>query len=166
MCFRQCADCMSRLPTISQRDSAEEVHSIMEMDNLPVTAKQIAKTSAKDQTLATVITIVQHGRWPSKRTMDLLPYYHRRNELTVIDGCLLWGRRVIIPQKLCELLLAELHVNHIGMSKMKALAGSYVWWPHLNDDIEEFCRKCNECLLSSDNPATAPLHPWLVPKQP
>jgi len=36
----------------------------------------------------------------------------------------------------------------------------------LNDDIEETCHKCNECLLSSDNPATAPLQPWLVPKQP
>ena len=36
----------------------------------------------------------------------------------------------------------------------------------MNTNIEETCRKCNKCLLSSDNPSTAPLHPWLVPKQP
>ena len=83
-----------------------------------------------------------------------------------MDGCLLWGRRVIVPQKLQKLLLAELHANHIGMSRMKAIARSYIWWPQLNTDIEETCRKCNKCLLSSDNPSTAPLHPWLVPKQP
>ena len=39
-----------------------------------------------------------------------------------MDGCLLWERRLIVPQKLQKLLLAELHANHIGMSRMKALA--------------------------------------------
>ena len=162
----QCADCMSRLPSESKRDGAEEIHSIMEIDNLPITASQIAKASAKDCTLAMVLTAVQHGRWPPKPTADFLPYYQWRNELTVLDGCLHWGRRVIVPQKLQKMLLAELHDNHIGMSRMKALARSYIWWPNLNTDIEETCRKCNECLLSSDNPETAPLHPWLVPQQP
>ena len=74
--LNQCADCMSRLPSESQRDSAEEIHSVMEIDNLPITASQIAKASAKDHTLATVITAVQHGRWPSKPTTDILPYYY------------------------------------------------------------------------------------------
>ena len=160
--LNQCADCMSRLPSESQRDSAEKIHSVMEISNLPITASQIAKASAKDRTLAMVITAVQHGHWLSAPTVDILPYYRRQNELTVMDGCLLWGRRVIVPQKLQELLLA----NHIGMSRMKALARSYVWWPQLNSDIEETCRKCNKCLLSSDNPSAAPLHPWFIPKQP
>ena len=83
-----------------------------------------------------------------------------------MDGCLLWGQRVITPQKFQEMLLPELHVNHIGMSRMKALARSYTWWPWLNSDIEETCRKCNECSLLSDNPIAALLRPWLVPKQP
>ena len=157
---------MSRLPSESQRDSAEKIHSVMEINNLPITASQIAKGSAKDHTLAMVITAVQHGRWLSAPTVDIVPYYRRQNELTVMDGCLLWGRRVIVPQKLQELLLVELHPNHIGMSRMKALARSYVWWPQLNSDIEETCHKCNKCLLSSDNPSAAPLHPWFVPKQP
>ena len=64
------------------------------------------------------------------------------------------------------MLLDELHAHHIGMSRIKALARSYVWWPQLNVDIEETCCKCNQCLLSSDNPVTAPPHPWLVPQQP
>ena len=87
--LNQCADCMSRLPSVSKRDSAEEVHNIMEMDNLPVTASQITKVTVSDRTLSTVITAVQHGCWPSKLTEDLLPYYRQWNELTVINGCLL-----------------------------------------------------------------------------
>ena len=108
---------------------------------------------AKDCTLAMVLTAVQHGCWTSNLTPDLLPYHQRRDELTVMDSCVLWGRRVIIPLKLQKMLLAELHTNHIGMSQMKALARSYIWWPQLNTHIEEVCHKCNECLLASNNPA-------------
>ena len=58
---------MSQLPSESQCDSAEEIHSIMDIDNLHITA-----VSVKDQTLATVITAVQHDCWPSMLTTDLL----------------------------------------------------------------------------------------------
>ena len=50
------------------------------------------------------------------------------------------------------MLLVEFHVNYIGISRMKALAKSYIWWPRLNSDIEETCHKCNECLPLSDKP--------------
>lgn len=161
-----CADCMSRLPSFSRRDSAEKVHVIMAIDELPITAAQVAKETSRDKQLATVLTSVQHGRWPSKISDDLLTYYRKANELSVIDGCLMWGRRVIIPECLRKMLLAELHVNHIGMTRMKSLARSYIWWPRLDAQIEEMARVCDECALVADNPAKTSLHPWLVPKQP
>ena len=46
--LNKCADCMSRLPIESDRDGAEEIHSIVETSALPVTAALIAKASAKD----------------------------------------------------------------------------------------------------------------------
>ena len=52
----QWADCMSQLPSICKHGSAEEIHSIMEMENLSLTANQIAKASDNDQTLTNVIT--------------------------------------------------------------------------------------------------------------
>ena len=71
----KCADCMSRLPSFSKRDSAEKVHVIVAIDDLPVTAAQVAKESSKDKHLASVLTSVQHGRWPSKISDKLLPNY-------------------------------------------------------------------------------------------
>ena len=125
--LNQCADCISHLPIVSKHDSAEEILSVMEINTVPIKANQIAKATTSNQTLSTVVTAVLHGQWPSKSTATLLLYCRRRNESTVMDGCLLGGRRVIIPQKFRKMLLAGLHVNHIGMSRMKALFRNYIW---------------------------------------
>ena len=52
--------------------------------------------------------------------------------MALYDGCVLWGKHVTIPQKLQSRLLGELHVGYIGVCRMKALAGSFIWWPGLS----------------------------------
>ena len=47
---------MLRLSSFSKCDSAEKVHVIMAIDELPVTAAQVVKESSKDKHLATVAT--------------------------------------------------------------------------------------------------------------
>ena len=67
-----CADCLSRLPLSSQvRDSAEKIHVSVQMDDLPVTATQIAKESKHDKELAVVLKSLQHGHWPTDIALDL-----------------------------------------------------------------------------------------------
>ena len=67
---------------------------------------------------------------------SIQPYYHRKTELSVQDGCLLWGRRVIIPPQGWKKVLEELHAAHPGISHMKSLAQSYMWWPNMDAEIE------------------------------
>ena len=43
----------------------------------------------------------------------LLPYFNKRQELTMQDGCLVWGGRVVIPSPGRESLLGELHGGHL-----------------------------------------------------
>ena len=73
---------------------------------------------------------------------ELQPFFNRRHELTVIDGCILWGGRIVVPHPGRPTVLKELHDTHVGISKMKSLAGSYVWWPSLDGDIERIVRLC------------------------
>ena len=51
--------------------------------------------------------------------------------LSVLQGCILWGVRVVISKSCQVLVVQELHEAHQGMSKMK------IRWPKLNQDIEE-----------------------------
>ena len=46
---------------------------------------------------------------------DLVNYHQKKEELTLHDGCVLWKKHVIIPQKLQSRLLGELYIEHIGV---------------------------------------------------
>ena len=88
------------------------------------------------------------------------PYLCRRNELSVENSCLLWGTKVVIPFQLRQKLLTELHENHPGIARMKALARSYIWWPNIDNDIEMTVKSCNSCQMNQTMPSKAPIHPW------
>ncbi len=86
-----------------------------QIENLSVTAK----TSRKGVILSKVLHFVKFG-WPSQVEVDLKSFYQRRNELSCEAGCVLWGTRTVIPQKLrFQLLIKELHWKHPGMMRMK-----------------------------------------------
>ena len=104
--------------------------------------------------------------WPASVPEALKPFQNRRTELTVEDGCLLWGTRVIIPKKLQGSVLNELHSSHPGISRMKSLARSYAWWPGMDQCIEDLVKGCLPCQSSKNSPAVAPLHPWIWPTKP
>ena len=163
----QCADCMSRLPITGQsRDSAEKIHVIVQTDDLPVTASQVATESLRDSQLSIIMKAIQHGHWPTDSSVDVNPFYKRLHELSIVDVCILWGTRVVIPKIFREPLLKELHCTHLRMSHIKSLAHSYFWWPHLDLQIEDISHNCVECSITSRNPPKAPAYPWLVPQNP
>ena len=60
--------------------------------------------------------------WPDKQTaLEITPFFNKRHEITVEDGCLLWGIRVIIPAQFRTRVLCELLTGHPGIVRMKSL---------------------------------------------
>ena len=94
------------------------------------------------------------------------PFCKRKAELSVLDGCVLWGSRVVVPPPGRQSVLEELHDTHLGASKMKSLARAYIWWPKMDNDIENLAKSCPTCQQTSAHPRKAPLHPWEWPSQP
>ena len=80
--------------------------------------------------------------------------------MSVESDCLIWGNRVIILFHLRNKILTELHENHPGIVRMKALACSYVWWAGMDIEIENTVKSCNACQINHIMSAKAPAHPW------
>ena len=91
----------------------------------------ISKYTRTDKVLSKVIRQVQEGWMPT--SAENQPYRQRLNELSVEQGCLLWGARVVVPEKLRSDVLDLLHATHAGIVSMKAMSRSYFWWPGLNN---------------------------------
>ncbi|XP_055721195.1 uncharacterized protein K02A2.6-like [Salvelinus fontinalis] len=156
------ADALSRLPVpeiISQEEENDQVLMIDVLDDAQVNTAQIRQWTSKDVTLSQVHAFILKG-WPTVTEPQIMPYYTRRLALSVRDGCVLWGSRVVIPPQGRGLLLKLLHQSHPGMSRMKGLARSYVWWPKMDHDVENEVSRCEDCQSNRKSPPTAPLHPW------
>ena len=113
-----------------------EIFQVSYFDELPVAAKQINQATSRDPVWL-AYEVVQDG--------NVKPYFVRRHELSADQGCVLWGRRVVIPPCYRERILDDLHDQHLGMCRMKALARSYLWWPKSDQDIEVKVRGCGVC---------------------
>jgi hypothetical protein len=158
------ADLLSRLPVGDPEGADPDENYVFSTvcDTLPVTAADIARYTSKYIILAKVYDHTMSG-WSACCNEPYLqpsPYFDRRHELSIEDGCILWGRRVIIPQQLQRHMLNELHEGHPGMTRMKALARSFVWWSGLDNDIEDMIRVCSLCLDNRKSPKPVPLLLW------
>lgn len=164
------ADTLSRFPIDTDDDAeldygAAKVNKL-QLSKLPITASQIAMATKNDILLSRVMYFVKNG-WPcEKPENELLPFYRVRDELTVEEGCLLRGIRVIVPDRYRDDILNELHGNHPGMVRMKALARMYVWWPNLDTDVETRVAKCESCRKQLPNMPQSRTNPWLWPNKP
>lgn len=167
-----CADYMSRasLKEFTKVTDLEEGENVLVIDEellrqLPLTAKTVAQETKKDSILSKVLLLTREG-WPSKCPDNLHPYFIRKTELTVEQGCLLWGSRVIIPTSLRPSLLLDLHTEHAGTVRMKGLARQYFWWPNMNEQIEQITKNCVQCQENASLPKCPPVAKWNWPTGP
>jgi hypothetical protein len=162
------SDGMSRVPlncSWSPMSDNVECHFFEDEIVTNVTHDMIQRHIKKDPVLSKVLRYTMCG-WPSVVDPDLAPFKSRRMEISIEQGCLLWGTRVIVPVSLRKAVLSELHETHPGMSKMKMLARSYVWWPGLDREIENKVSNCSVCQAMRNDPPTAQIHPWTFPSKP
>ena len=116
----------------------------------------------KDPVLSRVKDIVMHG-WPGKVDANLEPYHRRRNELSVDKTCVLWGLRVIIPERHQSALLQHVHEDHFGIVRTKAIARNYFWFPGIVKSIEDMISAFPTCQTVQHDPVNSPLMPWKYP---
>lgn len=166
------ADYLSRLSKQSKQIDIEAntnyLNFINDESNWILDWFKIKKATRSDPIISKIVDYVSNDNWPndSNKNSNILPYYKRKNELTIEQNVLMWGYRVIIPAKFRNKLLDQLHESHQGTTKMKSLARAYFWWPLLDCDIEKLTSSCEVCCENRAVPPKAILKPFEWPTKP
>ena len=96
----------------------------------------------------------------------LQPYYRRRDNFHIEDGVIMLALRVVIPEVVRNRVLKELHRNHPGIVKMKALSRMHAWYPRVDSEIETVVKECQMCPSVANEMPKSVVHPWSWPIKP
>ncbi|KAI5742739.1 hypothetical protein M8J77_010808 [Diaphorina citri] len=154
------ADALSRLPLSNDKTFDDTVY-YLGFKELGLTANTIINSTRKDKVLSKVMEYVKHG-WPSVTNLscDEKTFHTIKDELSIENDLLLRANRIIIPDDLKEQILKLLHDEHPGIVRMKALARSYVWFPGIDKEIENYVKSCSACQAQSNNAQESLLTYW------
>ena len=127
---------------------------------------QLREQLQEDSVCSEVMSYCQK-KWPdhSKLTGPVKAYWPERAMLTVHDGLLLRGSRLVIPTAMRNSVLEALHEGHQGMTRCRERAREAVWWPRLSCQLNELVRNCNTCIKERANPVE-PLMAGELPQRP
>lgn len=175
-----CADMLSRL--IDRTNQPEEEYVIAALtleedmssilsdatEKVPVAFPALQKATSTNATLQTVIKHIRDG-WPAcskNLTTAVQPYFHRRESLSVVDGCVMFGDRIVVPETFRQKILHQFHRGHPGIVRMKAIARSFVYWPGIDNEIEDYVKRCVPCSTAGKAPTKTTLESWPIPAKP
>lgn len=102
----------------------------------------------------------------SQLPRPLKPYWPERNELTIQQGLLMKGNRLVIPVSMRLHVLQRIHEPHQGINKCRERANISVWWPGLSRQLKEVVKRCPTCIkqlvntAEPANPSELPDRPW------
>lgn len=160
------------LISLEDLDSNIEIHINLLTSNLAISPEKLQKIlchTSRDLISQRLKVYYKNG-WPKcKQHCDTLtlPYWNIKEEIHIVNDIVFKNNSVIIPKSLREEILNILHEGHQGIEKTKNLARGVVYWPNINQDIENKIKQCESCAIYSANKTKQsmlsheqPLFPW------
>ena len=154
-------------PTVDEDEMKAYVSSVI--DALPASnpkLKEIQKAQDEDEICKEVKKYCK-DQWPDKDhvTPAVKPYWSVQGELTIVDGLLLKGTRLVIPSSLQRHTLNQIHEGHQGINKCRERAKISVWWLGLSAQIKVMVEDCTTCSKHRQQ-HPEPLMPTPLPERP
>ena len=137
------ADALSRVtPTPVEEDGIQLLIVAVNLiiSNLPVSSTEIeliCEETAKDPTL-TLLRCYIHMGWPNDCRMlpqELHMFWNYREDLSMENGLITKGARLLIPSTLRKKVLEQIHNGHLGIEKCMLKARDSVFWPGISNDL-------------------------------
>ena len=146
------ADTLSRAygSSTSSGETEQDAEAVYIIQYLPVseeTQTAIQNATESDDTLRELKSTIRLG-WPL--TKDVAPvsvgnYFPFRDKLTLQNGIIFKGERIVIPSSLRSDMMAKIHASHIAIQGCLRRARKDLYWPGINKEIEEYVARCETC---------------------
>jgi len=91
-----------------------------------VTKEQVQKATDEDPTLIALKGCIRQG-WVDARADNLQAYKHIFSELAVVDGIVVRGDRIVVPEILRQRMIEIAHEGHQGQVRTKQLLRAHEW---------------------------------------
>ena len=160
------ADILSRLINKTEKEPEDYIIACIKCDaeileeaieKLPLKFEQIKSATQNCNDLNLIKLFLQNG-WPDEYKIKesanklLTQFFYRKDNLLIIQECLFFGERIVVPSFLQKKVLNQLHEGHPGISRMTQLARNYVYWPNIDAHIKQFVQTCTKCALAAKAP--------------
>ena len=142
------ADLLSRAHLDESKQ--EEFEYINMLKYLPIRKDRllrIKEATNNDRNMKSLRDVIMNG-WPEEKKLlptEIWVYFQSRDELTVQDGLIFKGDRVVIPASLRREIKEAIHSAHVGIEGCLRRARECVYWPGMNADVKEFISNCEIC---------------------
>ena len=136
-------------------------------DQMPdaVTMETLQKAIKDDRVLSTVVEDVMLGKMSASTRES--PYKEVFEELTVADGVLLKGDRLVVPPSLQPMVIALSHEGHgLGETRTISLLRERVWFPRLSRMVKEYVSTCTSCAAAVPGNVPSPIKSGEMPEKP
>jgi len=107
---------------------------------------------------------IQSGQWSYDQ--QLKAYSRVKEELSVFEGVILRGNRIVIPQSLREQILKLAHETHQGIVKTKQFLRACFFWPGMDQAVQQTIKGCSACVFNQPLNKYTPLQPTPLPRGP
>lgn len=146
----------------------EQLHQAQYICMQHSTQTRVKQAIDKDQTMRTLAKIIYNG-WPDSRDavpVELRVYWGFRDELTLQDGLIFKGTRVVIPREMQTLMLKKIHSSHQGPEACIRRAKDVIFWPGMTTDIRQLVSQCSVCNEFLQKQPKEPLMTYEIPSYP
>ena len=163
------ADALSRLSPHDKHEMdglSVKIHHIVSVTNNKL--DEIRDKTSRDEELQLLAQTVTQG-WPEKRHQVqplIREYWAIRDDVSVENGVLMAGSRIIIPRTMQQEILTKIHQGHLGMEKCKLRAKSAVYWIGMYKDIEKTVTACHTCQKYRNSQQKEEMIPSHIPSRP
>ena len=138
------ADALSRVTPLDFEDHDVD-KEVLAVNVLTYTAieerekTELLNETDKDAELQASKMVISKG-WPKKRSSlapNLQLYWNYRDELTIEDGILMKGQKIISPTSLKQQYIDKIHAGHTGIGSCLKKAWEFIFWVNYSKDIQE-----------------------------